>query len=65
MLFWITDAERAQNVERYALFANRSDDFNGRDALPSEYMLTVRAYDENRATGNVLADQTITFTLSP
>ena len=57
-------ASRTENVERYALFANRGDDFNGRDALPGEYTLTVRAFDENRARGNVLAEQTITFTLT-
>ena len=45
-------------------FANRGDDFIGRDALPGEYTLTVRAFDENRTAGNVLAEQTITFTLT-
>ena len=56
--------QRTENVASYALFANSGSDFRGRDALPGTYTLTVRAFDENRATGNLLAETTLTFTLT-
>ena len=55
---------RVENVSRYALFANRGADFFGRDALPGSYTLTVRAFDQNRGQGSLLAESSIEFTLT-
>ncbi|MEM1080330.1 MAG: Ig-like domain-containing protein [Pseudomonadota bacterium] len=55
--------DKNDNFLPFTLFGFNNDTHNGRGLSPGSYTMTMTAYDEDNASGNLLASRTITFSV--
>lgn len=65
MFFDLNDGAvtQTENIEPYALFGDRSGDFNGGSIPLGDNKITLEVYGENKLQGKLLQEMTLDFTL--
>jgi len=59
-----SSSSRIENFSPYALFGDIEGNYYSSTLGGGSYTLNIIAYDQNSATGNILAEETISFTVS-